>query len=169
MPGGFSDTSTIDFRRKWLFKKKITRKFWSHYNLWDPQEHFYYSSQNTNFKPNPDGRSEQTYSKYASLDDKQDGFHYYFMHLKFGINRCTSDASHEVREGHLTRSEAVNLVEKYDNEFPAKHYKDFLKYCNITHKDFKKIEDSWRNRNIWTKKGNKWKLNHTVGKKGLKD
>ena len=154
---------------KEYIKNKITRKFWSHYMVWDPQEHYYYVAENTNFKPNPDGRSEQTYSKYASLDDKYDGFHYYFMYLKFGINRCTSDTSHEIREGHLSRQEAVDLVERYDSEFPVKRYKEFLEYCSISTENFKKIEDSWRNRNIWTKAGTNWKLNHTVGKKGLKD
>ena len=34
-------------------------------------------------KPNPE-RTEGTYSKYASLDDKMDGFHYYMRYIKLG-------------------------------------------------------------------------------------
>ena len=110
-----------------ILSKKINRKFWSYYNFWDPQEHYYYSSKNTAFMANPDGRSEGTYSKYASLDDAIDGFHYYFMFLKFGIGRATSDAAHEIRDKHITRNEGVKLVRKYDGEFPKKYFKEFLK------------------------------------------
>ena len=60
--------------------------------------------------PEPDGRSEGTYSKYSGLDDKVDGYHFYFAYLKFGHGRATSDAAHEVRDGHITREEAVALV-----------------------------------------------------------
>ena len=154
---------------KEYIKNKITRKFWSYYSFWDPQEHYYYAAEKTGFKPNPDGRSESTYSKYASLDDQTDGFHFYFMYLKFGISRCTSDASHEVREGHISREEAIELVEKYDSEFPKKYYKTFLEYCNISDKDFNLIANSWRNRKIWIKKSDTWKLKHSVGKKGVND
>ncbi len=145
-----------------IVSKKINRQFWSYYNFWDPQEHYYYSTKNTGFKANPDGRSEGTYSKYASLDDAIDGFHFYFMYLKFGIGRATSDAAHEIRDNHLTRSEAVRLVKKYDGEFPKKHYKKFLNYCNLTETEFQQICDSWRATHLWTKKNNKWKLKKKV-------
>ena len=145
-----------------ILSKKINRKFWSYYNLWDPQEHYYYSAKNTGFKPNPDGRSEGTYSKYASLDDAIDGFHFYFMYLKFGIARATSDAAHEIRDKHLTRKEAVKLVKKYDGEFPKKYYKKFLEYCNFSNDEFLKICDTWRADHLWTKKSGKWKLKKQV-------
>ena len=51
-------------------------------------------------------RTEGTYSKYASLDDKMDGFHYY-TGIKFGLGRCMEDAAHEIRDGHLTREEVL--------------------------------------------------------------
>ena len=43
----------------------------------------YFSKQKTGFEVNPDGRTEGTYTKYSSLDDKLDGLHYYtwFIHL----------------------------------------------------------------------------------------
>tara|TARA_B100001093_G_scaffold473423_1_gene497338 strand:- start:4225 stop:5382 length:1158 start_codon:yes stop_codon:yes gene_type:complete len=145
-----------------ILSKKINRQFWSYYQFWDPQEHYYYSTKNTGFKANPDGRSEGTFSKYASLDDVIDGFHFYFMFLKFGIGRATSDASHEIRDKHLTREEGVRLVKKYDGEFPSKYYKTFLNYCNLSEKEFYQICDRWRSNHLWTKKRNKWKLNQQV-------
>jgi len=124
----------------------------------DPQENFYYCKEHTGFHPNNE-RSEGTYSKYASLDDKIDSFHFYFMLLKFGIGRATSDAAHEIREGLITRDEAVSLVRKYDAEFPEKSLSIFLDYCGISYEEFQAIEDKWRNEDLWEKGlDGKWRL-----------
>jgi N-acetyl sugar amidotransferase len=141
-----------------VLKVKIERHFWSYYKKWVPQEHFYYASKNTGFKPNPDGRSEGTYSKYASLDDRIDGLHFYFMLLKFGIGRATSDAAHEIRDGHLSREEGVALVRRYDTEFPKKHFSEALEYMQLSEKEFWDCVEKWRNNNLWEKVGNEWRL-----------
>ena len=135
--------------------------FFGYYKFWDPQENFYYCQKNTGFQINPD-RTEGTYSKYASLDDKLDGFHYYLMYIKFGIGRATSDSAHEVRDGKITREEAQYLVAKYDQEFPKKYFKLFLNFCGISKSDFEKIIDSWRSPHIWRKEKNQWHLKNTV-------
>ncbi len=131
--------------------------FYGYYKKWIPQENYYYVTKHLNFKPNPE-RTEGTYSKYASLDDKFDGMHYYMRFIKFGLGRCVEDASHEIRAGHLTREEAISLVQKYEGEFPKKYYNEFLKYLNITDSQFWDIADSWRLDHLWEKKGNEWRL-----------
>lgn len=131
-----------------LKRAGIKRFFWSYFNEWHPQANFYYASEYTGFLPNPDGRSEGTYSKYASLDDKIDGFYFWFGYLKYGIGRCTSDAAHEVRDGEITREEAVALVKKYDGEFPEKHLGAFLDYCGFTREEFDEIAERWRNKDL---------------------
>lgn len=145
-----------------LLSKGTEHKFYSYYRKWMPQEHYYYAAEHTGMQPNPDGRSEGTYSKYASLDDRIDGFHYYMMYIKFGIGRATSDAAHEIREGHLTRDEGVSLVRKYDGEFPKKHYQEFLDYCGITDEHFWDVVDSWRSPHMWEKINGAWTLMHQV-------
>ena len=85
----------------------------------DSQENYYYCVDNTGFKPNNE-RTEGTYSKYSSLDDKMDGFHYYMRYIKFGLGRCSEEASHEVRDNHITREEGIKLMNKYEGEFPKK-------------------------------------------------
>ena len=143
--------------------------FYGYYHKWIPQENYYYCVEHTGFQANP-VRSEGTYSKYASLDDKLDGFHYYLGFIKFGIGRCTSDTAHEIRDGHITREEGVALVRKYDGEFPQKNFKTFLEYCEITEEYFHEVIDSWRSPHLWTKdsSGN-WKLKHNVAETGLED
>ena len=102
-----------------LLKNKTQIHFFGYYKFWDPQKNFYYAVENCNFKPNPE-RTEGTYSKYASLDDKFDGFHFYLAYIKFGIGRATSETAHEIRDNLISKEEGINLVKKYDGEFPKK-------------------------------------------------
>jgi hypothetical protein len=136
--------------------------FMGYYKKWIPQENYYYAVENIGFEPEPDGRSEGTYSKYASLDDKLAGYHNYFAYLKFGLGRATSDAAHEIRDGHISREEAVALVRKFDGELPRKHLKEFLEYVQLTEKDFWKIADAHRTEHLWHKVGDEWQLKYPV-------
>lgn len=142
-------------------EKNIQQHFFSYYQKWLPQENYYYAVEHTGFEANP-VRNEGTYSKYASLDDKLDFFHYYLGYIKFGIGRCTSDAAHEVRDGHITRDEAVALVKRFDGEFPSKYLPDFLEYCDITEDYFHEVIDSWRSDHLWEKVGGEWNLKYHV-------
>ncbi|QDQ25720.1 N-acetyl sugar amidotransferase [Chitinimonas arctica] len=135
--------------------------FLGYYKFWDPQENYYYCREHTGFSPNTE-RSEGTYSKYASLDDRIDGFHYYLGYIKFGIGRTTSDAAHEVRDGKITREEAVALVRRYDGEFPKRHLQEFLEYCSIGQEQFEEVIDSWRSDHLWKKEGDEWILRHAA-------
>lgn len=123
-----------------------------YYTKWHPQSNFYRAAEHTGFKPNPKGRSEGTYSKYASLDDKLDGLHYWMAYVKFGIGRCTSDAAHEVRDGDLSRDEAVALVKRYDGEFPSLYHKEVLEYLGLDEEQFWRVVDRFRNPVIWYEK-----------------
>ena len=144
-----------------LLRVEPEMHYFGYYEKWIPQENYYYAVKHTGFEANPE-RSEGTYSKYASLDDRLDGFHFYFAFLKFGIGRATSDAAHEIRDGHLTREEGVALVRRYDGEFPRKYFDEFLEYLNIDEEKFWEVADRYRRPNIWTKNGNEWVLRHQV-------
>lgn len=135
--------------------------FYGYFKNWSNHSNFYYASENTGFKPNTK-RTEGTYTKYSSIDDRIDPFHHYFALLKFGHGRCTSNAAREVREGFITREEAISLVEQFDNEFPEASFQDFLKFTNLSIEEYSEIEDKWRNKKLWIKKGNKWEKKYPV-------
>ncbi len=144
-----------------LKKKKIEVHFFSYYSKWDPQESYYYAADNTGFKPNSE-RTSGTYSKYASIDDKIDDFHFFTSYIKFGLGRASNDASQEIRCGKITREEGVNLVKKYDAEFPERHFKDFLEYINLSEEDFWKKVNDYRSPHLWKKEKGRWMIKHTV-------
>jgi len=144
-------------------KKEIEMHWFSYYEKWTPQENFYYCVKNLDFETNDEGRTESTYTKYASLDDKQDGFHFYLSYMKFGLGRSSRDAQQDIRRHHITREEGVRLVHRYDHEFPQKHYNWFLKYLSISDEEFWEVMDFWREQsNVWIKKGSNWTLQNIV-------
>jgi len=135
--------------------------FFGYYKKWVPQELYYHAIKNTGFRPK-NSRNEGTYSKYASFDDKIDGFHYYLAYIKFGIARATSDTAHEIRDGHITRDEGIALVKRFDGEFPERYFKTFLNYCNISEDFFHNVIDSWRSPHLWKKVNGNWVLKKPI-------
>ncbi len=161
---GLSETDLKPFmapKYEEIISNKTEIHFFGHYKFWDPQENFYYCIKNTGFTANPE-RTEGTYSKYAGLDDRYDGFHFYLGFIKFGIGRATSDSAHEIRDGKITREEGVALVKRYDGEFPQKYFHDFLEYCSISKKEFDEIIDSWHSDHIWRQVDGTWQLKQSV-------
>ncbi|CAH1215776.1 hypothetical protein PAECIP111891_04310 [Paenibacillus allorhizoplanae] len=144
-----------------IVNNKTEIHFMGYYTFWDPQENYYYCSEHTGFNANTE-RSEGTYSKYASLDDKIDGFHYYLAYIKFGLGRTTSDAAHEIRDNKITREEGIALIKRYDGEFPQKHYKAFLDYCDITEDQFWEVINCWRAEHLWIQENGTWKLRKPI-------
>lgn len=135
--------------------------FMGYYKKWNSYKLYEYCKENTKFSAN-DERSEGTYTRYASLDDKLDGFHYYLAFIKFGIGRTTSDTASQIRSGDLTREQGIELVNQYDGEFPSKYYETFLEYCDITDKTFNEIVDSWRSNHLWENINGMWKLKYKI-------
>ncbi len=132
-----------------------------YYHKWDPQECFYYAVENTGFVPAPE-RTEGSYSKYSSLDDKIDPFHYYTTLVKFGLGRASYDAAQEIRTGKITREEGVALVKQFDLEFPEKYYEEFCEYIGVTGSEFTEIIDRNRSPHIWTSKSGTWVLRSPI-------
>ena len=65
-----------------LEKFPLQIHYLGYYLNWTPQETFYYSVENCNFRPRP-FRTAGTYSKYNSIDDKIDDFHFYTKKKEF--------------------------------------------------------------------------------------
>lgn len=144
-----------------LGRSGIEFHFLGYYIKWIPQEAYYYATENTGFGANPE-RSEGTYSKYSSLDDRIDGFNYWTTFIKFGLGRATYDACQEIHHRHITREEAVRLVHRFDGEFPAKYFPDVLEYLGLKEEEFFDIVDRFRSPHLWMKVDGAWQLRHRV-------
>lgn len=159
---------------------KVQIHYLGYYVKWHPQGAYYYAVENGNFEPAPE-RTPGTFSKYSSIDDKFDDFHFYTTFVKFGIGRATHEASQEVRNGEITRDEAVALVKKFDGEYPSRFENEIFQYLTITEDEFpvasknfkhpgfsrsyfEDLSDKFRSPHIWVRDGVRegWKLRRTV-------
>jgi len=159
-------------------EKKIEVHYLGYYLKWHPQSCYYYSVEHGGFEAAPE-RTVGTYSKYNSIDDRIDDFHYHTTGVKFGIGRATYDAAQEIRSGDILREEGVALIRKYDHEFPTRFSEEIYKYLSIpqkefpiahkmfeestvTHEYYERLADSFRSPHLWVKDGGEWKLRNPI-------
>lgn len=159
-------------------RKKVEVHYLGYYLKWHPQSAYYYSVEHGGFKASPE-RTPGTYSKYNSIDDRIDDFHYLTTFIKFGIGRATYDAAQEIRSGDITRDEGVALVRKFDGEFPERFAKEIFSYLSLTEAEFPGVSkvfeqpvmdrayfdnltNSFRSPHLWKRDGDRWVLRHMV-------
>lgn len=159
-------------------KMNIQFQFLGYYLPWHPQGCYYYAVEHSDFRCAPE-RTPGTYSKYNSIDDKIDDFHFLSHYIKFGMGRATYDAAQEIRNEEITRDEGVALVKKFDGEFPERFAEEIFKYLSIPEKEypvasrmfdsplvdrdyFMSLCDRFRSPHLWKKENGQWKLRHPI-------
>jgi N-acetyl sugar amidotransferase len=143
-----------------LEEKGIDFKYLGYYVRWVPQDAYYYAVENTGFEANP-VRTEGTYSKYNSLDDKVDGFFYFTRWIKFGVGRAMMDSAQEIRNRHLTVDEGQALIRRFEGEYPCRYESEFLKYIDMARAEFLELCDQFRSPHLWRVVDGEWVLRHT--------
>jgi N-acetyl sugar amidotransferase len=158
--------------------RHIEVHYLGYYLRWHPQACYYYACENSGFQASPE-RTPGTYSKYNSIDDKIDDFHYYTTYVKFGIGRATYDAAQEIRSGDITREEGVALVKRFDGEWPARFADEIFRYLSLNEREFPKayrkmkhptmtresfdeLVDEFRSPHLWKREGGRWSLRRVV-------
>ena len=91
--------------------------------------------ENGGFVASPE-RTQGTYSKYNSIDDKIDDFHYFTTFIKFGIGRTTYDAAQEIRNNEIDRNEAIALIKKFDGEYPDRFESEIFQYLSVPESEY---------------------------------
>lgn len=75
---------------------------------------------------------------YEKVEDAFQGIQDYLKWLKRGMSRMTHLASIDIRNGRMTRDEALKMIEKYEGYRPAS-LDVFLKAINMTNEEFHRI------------------------------
>lgn len=159
-------------------KQNVEVHYLGYYLKWHPQSCYYYAVEHGGFTASPE-RTPGTYSKYNSIDDRIDDFHYYTTGVKFGIGRASYDAAQEIRSGDINREEGVALVKRFDHEFPERFADEIFKYLSIPESEFPiaskmfeepfmdrkyfdKLADNFRSPHLWRWDGANWQLRHKI-------
>lgn len=107
-------------------------------------------------------RRDRTFNLYSHIEDHANDVHDYLKYLKFGYGRGTDAVSREIRLGHLTRAEGVELVREYDSKTPST-LQTYLEFMNITRDQFYQLVENQRDSRIWKKgKNGDWHMKDAV-------
>jgi len=148
---------------KELNKIDYTPLFLGYYIQWDAKQNIEIAKK-YGFQTRKEGPVVGIYD-YADLDCMYIIIHHYFKYLKFGFGSTSDHVSNEIRKGRITREEGIKMVKESDGRKPPKEY--ITHFCNnigITEKQFWKVADKFRGKEIWNKneKG-KWYIKGGIG------
>jgi N-acetyl sugar amidotransferase len=149
-------------------KTDIQIHYLGYYLKWIPQEAYYYAVENTGFEARP-FRTQGTYSKYNSIDDKIDDLQFYTLFVKYGVGRASYEAAQEIRNKHLTKEDGMALVKRFDGEFPDRYFNEVMEYIGMKPDRFRELCDEFRSPHLWAHVDGEWKLRHTVNEDGVDD
>ncbi len=109
-----------------------------------------------NFDPNSIG----TYNPYFALDSDLAQVNQLLKFIKFGFGQCMDHACYDIREGDISRKEAIELVLKYDGKCSNEYIQEFCDYIEITIDEFWSTAEKFRG-NVW-KKDNSSELKNCI-------
>ncbi len=85
----------------------------------------------------------------SMLDEEFISLNFMLRYYKFGFGRATDYACMKIRNGEMTREEAIKLVEKYDGIYSDDTINKFCKYVGINKTQFWNITNKWVNKDIF--------------------
>ena len=152
------DVYLFHYKRKKL-EERGCRAIWLNYFLkeWTSYDNAVFSKEHgLRWRPeNFDRESIGTYLPYFQLDGDLTQVNQLLKYIKFGFGQCVDHVCYDLRDGRLSRDEAVELVKKYDGKCSEVYIKKFCNYIGITQKEFWSTVEKFRGP-MWKKdeKGN---------------
>lgn len=106
---------------------------------------------------------ERTYRQMSNLDDMhENGMHDYLKFIKLGYGRGSDHACKDIRAGHMSREQGVEMVGKYDH-VKSGDLKRWLSYVGMTEQEFDSVCDTFRDSRVWWIENGQWFKNNIWG------
>ncbi|MGI9258169.1 MAG: N-acetyl sugar amidotransferase [Gammaproteobacteria bacterium] len=137
-----------------LEARNIKVVFLGYYYPWDPENSKRIAEQ-YGFESRKEGPLVGHYS-YANIDDELLGIHQHAKWYKFGITRSWDTISMEIRNGRVTRDEAIALLRDSGAEIPWHAIELFCNYLGLSQAEYFSILEKFRNPEIWSRRDGKW-------------
>ncbi len=139
-----------------LSERRLGFTEWSRFENWDPYRNYLVAKEHCGLRENEDSNTG-TFTNFSQNDQALYALHTYIMYLKFGFGRANQDAAIEIRRGAMDRSQAVNLVNLYDGQYPDEFIDQYLDYYRMTAEEFDAVLDRWANRSLFEKVDGRWR------------
>jgi len=91
------------------------------------------------------------YRRYTAIDSDMQIVNQMLKYLKFGFGFATDEACYDIREGRLTREDAIWYVNEYDGKCGEQYIDMACKYLSVTKEDFWGVVDKFVNKKLFTR------------------
>lgn len=144
---------------KTMDDRDIRAVFLGYYFKWDPEVTAKIAREN-GFKY---GNSAKVgLYEFADLDDDFISVHHFVKWHKFGFSRIFDNLSLEIRNGRISRSDAISILEEKGPEIPVEDIKKYCNFVQIEEREFYESLENFRNKNIWTLIDGVWKIDEFI-------
>lgn len=141
-----------------LADKNVLAVFLGYYFPWDPAASLA-AARAHGFQARADG-PKTGYYDYADIDDDFISIHHYLKWYKFGFTRTFDNLSLEIRNGRMTRADAIRILRERGDETPIEDISRFCDFANITWEFFFEAIEKFRNREIWVRRNGNWAIDN---------
>ena len=94
---------------------------------------------------------------FENLDNAQTGIHDFLMFLKYGYGRATMQASVDIRNGRMTRDDAMNFIRRKDGWFPDVYggvtFQEVIDRIGVSEETFWNIAEQFTNKELFHNAG----------------
>ena len=139
-----------------LRQRGVKAVFLGYYFQWDPEVSLAVARSH-GFQVREEG-PKTGYYNYADIDDDFISIHHYLKWYKFGFTRLFDNLSIEIRNGRITRDQAIGVVRELGDQTPHDDIERFCGFVGITNGKFFELIEKFRNTNVWTKRDGKWMI-----------
>jgi N-acetyl sugar amidotransferase len=130
--------------------------FLGYYFPWDPATSLEVASAH-GFRRRAEGPKTGFYD-FADIDDDFISLHHYLKWYKFGFTRLFDNLSLEIRNGRMSRDEAIRIVRERGDETPHDDIAKFCDFVGISTSHFFCVIEQFRNQEIWVKRDDLWAI-----------
>lgn len=139
-----------------LEARGVLAVFLGHYFPWDPRE-TYRVAREHGFRARDEGAITGIYD-YADIDDPFIAVHHAFKWYKFGFTRTWDNLALEIRNGRMTRDEAIAILRQRGDETPRDAIRAFCAHVGMTEAWFFELAERFRNPAVWARVDDRWTI-----------
>jgi N-acetyl sugar amidotransferase len=99
---------------------------------------------------------------YTNIDDDLLGIHHHPKWHKFGITRTFDTLSLEIRNGRMSRPEAIGIIRERGEEVPWTAIEKFCDYVGFDQAEYFRILERFRNPAIWSRRDGRWVIDDFI-------
>ena len=96
------------------------------------------------------------YYNYADVDCDFISIHHWLKWYKFGFTRLFDNLSLEIRNGRMTRGQALDVLRQYGEQKPDQDIDAMCEFVRRPRQWFEDVAETFRNHDIWTKRDGAW-------------